>query len=224
MIRQRLLTSPAIHYELPKLELPRAWEPSSNSRPPSDGDGKETQYENNIVFLMETKMCNKNLDFLRIKMKFDYIFAVDSVGRSGGLILMWRDDMKVVIQNYSRRHINVTVSMGRDGKEWKFSGVYGHPEVAKRKESWALMQQLATFSPKPWLCIGDFNEIINLSEKWGAVTRADRQMEAFRRTLEDCQLCDLGFKGPNTRGIMGVLEKISRNRGWIEHWATRNGE
>jgi exonuclease III len=148
-----------------------------------------------MVFLMETKICNKDMDFLRIKLKFDYIFVVNSVGRSGGLIILWKDDIKIDIQNYSRRHINAIISRGRDGTEWKFFGIYGNPETAKRKETWALMRHLATFSPKPWLCMGDFNEIINLSEKWGAITRANGQMEAFRRTLEDCQLCDLGYKG-----------------------------
>jgi hypothetical protein len=55
----------------------------------------------NLVFLMETKLHNKNLDYLRIRLKFDHWFMVDSVGRSGGLILMWNDDIMVTIQNYS---------------------------------------------------------------------------------------------------------------------------
>jgi hypothetical protein len=38
---------------------------------------------------METKMLNKNCDFFRIKLGFDYMFGVNCVGRSGGLILFW---------------------------------------------------------------------------------------------------------------------------------------
>ena len=34
----------------------------------------------NLVFLMETKLHNKNLDFLQIRLKFDHMFMVDSVG------------------------------------------------------------------------------------------------------------------------------------------------
>jgi endonuclease/exonuclease/phosphatase family metal-dependent hydrolase len=120
---------------------------------------------------------------------------VDSVGRSGGLILMWRDDIRVVIQNYSRRHINAIISMGLDGEEWKFSGFYGHPEVARRKESWALMRHLACFNPTPWLCLGDFNEIVNLTKIRGAAYKTRRQMREFEETVEDCQLSDLGFIG-----------------------------
>lgn len=63
------------------------------------------------------------------------MFVVDSVGRSGALILLWRDGLQVDIQNYSRRHINATITQMSDGIEWKFTGFYEHPEVAKRKEA-----------------------------------------------------------------------------------------
>jgi hypothetical protein len=44
--------------------------------------------------------------------------------------------------------------------------------------------------------MGDFNEIVSLSELKGSTIRARKQMEDFQNTLEDCQLCDLGFNGP----------------------------
>lgn len=124
------------------------------------------------------------------------MFVVDSVGRSGGLILLWNEAIGVAIQNYSRRHINALITVGRDGVAWKFSSFYEHQDVAKRRESWALLRHLSTLALTPWLCVGDFNEIPNLSKKWGAATRARRHMVDFQEALEDCQLCDLGFKGP----------------------------
>jgi hypothetical protein len=44
-----------------------------------------------LVFLMETKMNNKKIEFLRAKLKFDNMFVVESVGRSGGLAMLWSD-------------------------------------------------------------------------------------------------------------------------------------
>jgi hypothetical protein len=38
---------------------------------------------------------------------------------------MWSDVIRVTIQNYSHRHINALISMGRDGVEWKFPGFMG---------------------------------------------------------------------------------------------------
>jgi hypothetical protein len=109
---------------------------------------------------------------------------------------MWNDDIRVTMQNYNRRHIHAIISMGRERAEWKFSSFYGHPEAAKRKELWALLRHLVRLHPTPWLCMGDFNEIVNHSEMWGAAMRARKQKFEFQKALEDCHLCDLGFKRP----------------------------
>lgn len=82
-----------------------------------------------------------------------------------------------------------------ENKSWKLTSFYGHPNPAKRHEAWNLLKFLKDLHPCPWLCFGDFNEIANNSEKWGAAIRRDSQMEMFRDTLEFCRLNDLGFIG-----------------------------
>jgi hypothetical protein len=58
-----------------------------------------------------------------------------------------------------------------------------------------LLKHLQSYSPLAWLCIGDFNEIVDQSEKWGANPRREGQMEIFWAALEQCNLSDLGYKG-----------------------------
>jgi hypothetical protein len=148
-----------------------------------------------ILFLMETKCSKVHMEVVRIKLGFAGAFIVDSVGRSGGLALLWKDDKEVEIQNFSRRHINAVVK--EDGLlPWKLTGFYGHPDWAKRHEAWALLSHLKQYNPMPWLVIGDFNEILEQSEKEGGVLRREAQMDLFLNTLEDCYLSDLGFRGP----------------------------
>ncbi|XP_059431505.1 uncharacterized protein LOC132165008 [Corylus avellana] len=149
-----------------------------------------------MVFLMETKLRKEKMESIRCKLEFASMFVVESVGKSGGMALLWGEDVNVTIQNFSQRHINGVVKISDDGVPWKFTGFYGHPEVAKRSESWALLQHLSTLNPAPWVCIGDFNEIVTSSEKWGGGERAQRQMFGFRQVLENCGLSDLGFRGP----------------------------
>jgi hypothetical protein len=69
------------------------------------------------------------------------------------------------------------------------------PCYGKRHESWALLKHLKQFQPIPWVCIGDFNEILVQEEKTGAVHRKERQMGQFRDALDTCNLRDLGFIG-----------------------------
>lgn len=47
----------------------------------------------------------------------------------------------------------------------------------------------------PWLCTGDFNEILNHHEKEGGVPRSQVCLDNFKQALEDCDLLDLGFTG-----------------------------
>lgn len=44
-----------------------------------------------------------------------------------------------------------------------------------------------------WLCIGDFNEILDINEKWGGTERSNHQILDFRKTVEKASLCDIGF-------------------------------
>ncbi|KAH0991987.1 hypothetical protein GBA52_003470 [Prunus armeniaca] len=48
----------------------------------------------------------------------------------------------------------------------------------------------------PWVCLGDFNEILAAHEKLGGAVRNERQMKTFRQAIDSCGLKDLGYTGP----------------------------
>jgi hypothetical protein len=54
-----------------------------------------------IVFVMETKIKAHKFDCLMIKFGFDNVFVVYSVGKSGGLALLWINKIDVEIKNFS---------------------------------------------------------------------------------------------------------------------------
>jgi exonuclease III len=82
-----------------------------------------------LVFLIETKLKAPQMETIKATMKFDNVFTVDCVGRSGGMALLWKSEFSVDIQNYSRRHINVIVSLRGEGQSWKLTDMYGHPDT-----------------------------------------------------------------------------------------------
>ena len=59
----------------------------------------------------------------------------------------------------------------------------------------AAIAELKHQSDKPWLCAGDFNEILYSWEKEGGVPKPQAQMDRFKEALEVCELNDLGFSG-----------------------------
>ncbi|OMO96399.1 reverse transcriptase [Corchorus capsularis] len=115
--------------------------------------------------------------------------------RAGGLALLWQDPSLINIVSFSSSHIDANVRSSTN-REWRLTGFYGRPETSRRHESWDLLRQLSEQSTLPWMCVGDFNEILTNDEKIGGPPRSQRQMEMFRATVEFCEFRDLPIKGP----------------------------
>ncbi|KAK6144547.1 hypothetical protein DH2020_021367 [Rehmannia glutinosa] len=146
-----------------------------------------------LVFLSETKCKAPIVD--KIKNSLDLFgFAIDARGRSGGLALLWHKDTSVSLRSYSDRYIDVDVEIL--GRSFRFTGVYGEPNVSLRRHNWAHLRNLADSPDKPWLMGGDFNEVLTQDEFQSSNLRADWQMALFRDTLSHLGMFDLGFEGP----------------------------
>ena len=90
--------------------------------------------------------------------------------------------------------IDTVIFEGTD-KAWRFTGFYGAPETHLRSVSWNLLRNLQNQLALPWLCGGDFNELLKSHEKKGGRPRPYGQMQKFRDVLDECGLWDLGFVG-----------------------------
>ncbi|KAL0327086.1 UNVERIFIED_CONTAM: hypothetical protein Sangu_1786600 [Sesamum angustifolium] len=66
----------------------------------------------------------------------------------------------------------VSVDSREDQDWWRFTGIYGEPDNSKRERTWGLLSWLRKQSNRPWLCAGDFNEILDQSEKIGVAPSA----------------------------------------------------
>ena len=51
--------------------------------------------------------------------------------------------------------------------QWRFKGVYGFADSARKHETWTFLRDLHYQFSIPWLCAGDFNEILWSHEKLG---------------------------------------------------------
>lgn len=69
----------------------------------------EDTYNPSMLFLSETKMSRQRSEELKWRLGFQNIVGVSSVGASGGLVLLWRNDVTVDLKSYSKFHIDVWV-------------------------------------------------------------------------------------------------------------------
>ncbi|KAK3210760.1 hypothetical protein Dsin_015466 [Dipteronia sinensis] len=59
-------------------------------------------YKPGAIFLMETKVDSKRLEYIRVKLGFAAKLVVDCVGKSGGLCLLWSNEVDISLLSYSR--------------------------------------------------------------------------------------------------------------------------
>jgi hypothetical protein len=167
------------------------------------------------LFLSETKLDENRLEILRCFWGFGGKLVVPSRGQSGGLVLFWRRGASVTVSSYSHHHIDAVVDEDKP-QPWHITGFYGSPTSTGQRVAWDILRELFTHHQFPWLCGGDFNELLRDEEKWGRVACSETQMAQFRSVVDDCGFVDLGYSGPqytwwNKRdGAARVLEHLDR--------------
>ena len=180
-----------------------------------------------FIFLMETKINTIRMDGVRRIVGFENGLSIPSEGRSGGLAMLWRQGYNVNISSYSKYHIDSVVTVTATGDTWRLKGFYGHPETSKKEATWRLLETLNTHADLPWICVGDFNEILERQEKTGRIPTSQTQMNRFRDVINQCYFHEIKFEGPrftwcNNRTDSGrVLARLDRGLSNME-WYLKN--
>ena len=94
--------------EYHKLELPRAWDPGV-----VQALKKAIRKEDpSLVFLMETQLIGSEMKKLQQEVGLLQGLFVNSVGRKGGLALLWKFDIQVELRGLNQWFIDVFVNSG----------------------------------------------------------------------------------------------------------------
>jgi hypothetical protein len=113
-----------------------------------------------LLFVVETQLQDKRVESLSRSLGFDKCFAISISGRSGGLGLYWNNEIKVKVLPYSQYHIDTIIT--EQGREpWRLNVVYGEAKVSERHKTWDMLNFIRSSNDYPWLCIGDFNEVLH---------------------------------------------------------------
>ena len=138
-----------------------------------------------VVFVVKTWLVEVRLKVFLKNLNFGNMHVVSKINQGGGLVLLWRVDVQLRVVSSSLNHVDAIINEGRDNT-WRFMGFYGAPETSNRHISWNLLRSLNTQFYFPWLCAGDFNEILKSHEKLGGRSRPLFQMQEFRDVIDKC--------------------------------------
>lgn len=57
-----------------------------------------------------------------------------------------------------------TIITESGGEPWRLTCVYGEAQFPERHKTWEMLKFIKASSHLPWMCIGDFNEVLLQSE------------------------------------------------------------
>lgn len=99
-------------------------------------------------------------------------------GLSGGLSLSWKDSVQLDVLSSSPNCIDTRIKV--NNKEFFVSYVYGSPCQEGRAQFWSTLTDLdSTRADSAWLLTGDFNDLLDNSEKVGGPLRWEGSFLAF---------------------------------------------
>jgi hypothetical protein len=149
-----------------------------------------------VTFISEIKSSKIKSNDLNARFNMSNSFVLPSRRRSGGLWLMWSDDLQVTVHKSSFYIILATAVNSTSNLKIGLVCIYGDPYHCQTSEIW---DEVASFvydnSSIPMLCMGDMNELLYDMDKSSPNINHTR-MYAFRSFVKNCGLFDLDFSGP----------------------------
>lgn len=126
------------------------------------------------------------MEHIRRRCGFSTGLSVDCVGlgkeKAGGIALFWIEETQMDIQYYS---INL----------WHFTGLYGFSVEHHKLRTWELINSPSSQIDGKWVCLGDFNDILDNHDKVGGNLKSHTQLDIGRQCVNSCGLTYFGYVG-----------------------------
>lgn len=114
--------------------------------------------------LAETKAKIKKIARLNRHLRFKNVKHVDSLGIAGGMCILWDESIDFQLVEISQDFIDSFVFENNGVGMWRFTFVYGNPVFDLRQGQWQRLILSNGGCGLPWLCLGDFNDILSINE------------------------------------------------------------
>ena len=182
-------------------------------------------HDPDLVIISETRIAKENTLKICENLPYNAAEIVEPIGLSGGILILWNSGViSFTTIRKEFRALHGIVEVISSSQKFALTAIYASTVHKNRLELWKVLEDIASIIDIPWLCIGDFNEITSLNEKWGGRIPNHSRMLKFVESMNKCNLIDLGFKGPrftwfNKRKKNPVFERL--DRAWVNNlWIT----
>jgi endonuclease/exonuclease/phosphatase family metal-dependent hydrolase len=78
----------------------------------------------------------------------------------GGMAVLWDEQIEVEVEFSSQELINLICFDYESRKKMRLTCVHAPNRYGERLQLWEKLRQMASSNTLPWMCMGDFNEIL----------------------------------------------------------------
>ncbi|KAI9128823.1 hypothetical protein K1719_000306 [Acacia pycnantha] len=151
------------------------------------------------------------------RLGYDGLSFVPRVGRSGGLVAVWKSNLiSINVLKTDRQFIHMSCKL-RGIESFLLTVVYVVPYESLKFSLWQDLQRLADHISIPWVVMVDFNDILMSDERVGGADINLGRLRKFQDRVQGYQLNDLGFsgpkftwRGPRTSNYSRLYERLDR--------------
>jgi hypothetical protein len=168
-----------------------------------------------ILFMSETKIPPQIFAALN-RLGFFLLTQVVASGTSGGLVLSWRPGVDLECFSSNKNNIIAWCYSDPPQSPWILSCVYGPSKRSDRAAFWDNFAAIGEGFEASWLCIGDFNSMLDQSEKRGGRPVDSSSHCLFKKFINHFGMIDVGFAGNpftwnnNRKGVGNIKERLDK--------------
>jgi hypothetical protein len=155
---------------------------------------------------------------------------IPALGSSGGILSIWCSSKGNAVYSFSGLgYVGVCLEWGVAKSRCFVVNIYSKCSLPEKRTLWnSLVKSRRAFSGDVWCVVGDFNAVLDPSERRGGVglssTRYDREMLEFADFVSSMDLIDLPLLGRRftwfqpSGGAMSRLDRFLVTGGWLDMW------
>ena len=133
------------------------------------------------------------MEVVKNVIKFDNKFVMEAKGHAGGLCMLWKNGLTIKEMEFNENLFAVKIS--DPILDWLLVGFYGSPYYTKKKKAWGNLLALLEAHQDPWVCVGDFNCILNEDEQIGGCKGSSSTTNYLKELMFNLNYVDLGYSG-----------------------------
>ncbi|KAI9078308.1 hypothetical protein K1719_039684 [Acacia pycnantha] len=154
-----------------------------------------------LFALLEPRQEGRKARNIACKLGWRHLHVVEAQGFSGGLWVFWDDGFDFTVISTSTQLVHGVVNQGKQD-EWFLTVVYGHPNLAVRRDLWNPLNDLSEQMNDRWVVMGDFNAVIQAEDRAQRRNQSTGNVDGTsRRWVVERGMIDIGFQGTHTSGM-----------------------